>query len=168
MERSSARAARSSASFSLASNRIPITSFRIALFIWGNRQHTSTSLLTFLYATLKFQTVKRNSKHRDSKPRRSRCRQGGGSPPNLDCSPTPNCQWVTQMPLFQVICRETVRKTVYVDRVYELDAEDAASAAEAIRKSQGDAGTLVDEQMQNTCSSDRVLHVYDENGEAFV
>jgi len=64
------------------------------------------------------------------------------------------------MPLFQV----TTRELVYVDRVYEIEAEDGSAARLKIGRSQGDAGELVDEQMQDTYSFERVIGVHDENG----
>lgn len=64
------------------------------------------------------------------------------------------------MPLYQVTCKERV----YIDRTYEIVAADAPSAAEAIRKSQGDAGDFIDEQVQDTYSFEHVLKVHDENG----
>ena len=64
------------------------------------------------------------------------------------------------MPTFQVTCEELVE----VDRTYEIEAESASDAWEAIRKSQGDAGELMDEQMQGTHAFCRVKAVHDEYG----
>jgi hypothetical protein len=48
------------------------------------------------------------------------------------------------MPLFQLTCRELV----YIDRTYEIEAPDAASAKNAVKKLMGRTGTGVDEQVQ--------------------
>lgn len=64
------------------------------------------------------------------------------------------------MPLYQVTCRELV----YIDRTYEIEAENATAAESAIRKSKGDAGTFVDEQVQDTYSFEDVLKVFDDSG----
>lgn len=64
------------------------------------------------------------------------------------------------MPLYQVKTRELV----YVDRYYEIEAVDPSSAETAIRKSRGNDGDLVDEQMQDTYSFNDVLAVIDCNG----
>jgi hypothetical protein len=64
------------------------------------------------------------------------------------------------MPTFQVECRELV----YVDRLYEIEAESADAAWKAIEKSKGEAGIFLGEQMQDTHSFCGVERVHDENG----
>jgi hypothetical protein len=65
------------------------------------------------------------------------------------------------MSRYQVTCSELV----YVDRTYEIEADSPESASAAIRSSQGDAGELIDEQVQDGYEFCGVIAVHDENGE---
>lgn len=64
------------------------------------------------------------------------------------------------MPMFQVTCRELV----YIDRIYEIEAETADDASSQIEESKGEAGALVDEQVQGSYEFCDVGSVSDENG----
>lgn len=64
------------------------------------------------------------------------------------------------MPTFQVTCRELV----YIDRTYEIEADDAAQARAAFVDGRGTDGEQVDEMVQDTHSLVRVLDVCDEHG----
>lgn len=65
------------------------------------------------------------------------------------------------MSTFQV----TRRELVYVDRTYEVEAENADAAACVV---EADGGNLVDEQMQETYDVRPITAVYDMNGNQLI